>query len=254
MSRDGEYYEITRHSKGGDSVIEYKLPVMPGERTYYFDCFDSADNNLNEPYYGAFSVYVDGDLMQKQYPSQGNNGIVKLTVRANEAVRISVTVNKNVRVRSFGVYSVANDLAKAEIADARTAEVSIQGDEVSGIATAESDGEYLFLSLPYDKGYSATVNGQKAEIVRVFDTFMALKLSKGENLIQMHYSPPGFKLGAAISAAGLGILLLCWYFLVRKGRRLHGLEKPASVLLACICIGAVLVMYVMPVVIYIIWS
>ena len=64
LTRNGAYYNLSREGSG-DSMIEYQIPAADETRTYYFDCFDSLQNNLNEPYYKAFSIYVNGELVCK---------------------------------------------------------------------------------------------------------------------------------------------------------------------------------------------
>ena len=127
-------------------------------------------------------------------------------------------------------------------------------DTVSGIATAQTEGEYLFLSLPYDKGYTAIVNGETVPILRVFDTWMAVPLSEGENTVSLRYQPPGFSAGAWLSAAGFGVTLLAGWLLCRKGVRIRPLEKPAGILLSLLTAGVFAAVYLMPVAVYLIYQ
>ena len=40
------------------------------------------------------------------------------------------------------------------------------------------ENENVFISIPYSKGWKAYVNGEKKDIIKVDDAFMALKLEK----------------------------------------------------------------------------
>ncbi len=249
VTRDGDFYKITRQGSG-DSFIEYQLPASDQARTYYFDCFDSLENNLSEPYYKAFSIYVNGELLAKEYPTQSLNGILQLTVASNQPVHIAVTVHKNVSVRSFGVFSVSHPALEQALSSVRTAPMQVGKDRVSGSAFAEEDGEYLFLSLPYDQGYTAFVNGKEVPVLRVFDCWMAVPLSQGENQIELRYRPPGFVAGSLLSAAGCILLPLAGWFLTRRGLRLRFLEKPAVLLLSLLTAGTVAAVYLLPLIVY----
>ena len=253
ITKGGAYYHITREGSG-DSIIEYQIPASKETRTYYFDCFDSLQNNLNEPYYKALSIYVDGELVNREYPTQSLNGIFELTVRSGQSVRITLTVHKDVSVRSFGVFSVSHEALDQTLGLVRTAQMQVGRDTVSGTATAQTDGEYLFLSLPYDKGYTAIVNGETVPILRVFDTWMAVPLSEGENTVSLRYQPPGFSAGAWLSAAGFGVTLLAGWLLCRKGVRIRPLEKPAGILLSLLTAGVFAAVYLMPVAVYLIYQ
>jgi hypothetical protein len=67
--------------------------------------------------------------------------------------------------------------------------------------------KYAFFSIPNDSGWSAAVNGEKAEIVDVCG-FMAVRIDAGENRIEFRYKVPGLAAGIAISLAGLLFALL----------------------------------------------
>ena len=61
----------------------------------------------------------------------------------------------------------------------------------------------IFFSVPYDSGFSATVNGEKREIIKTNISFMAVKGDKGKNTINFTYVPPGIKDGILISTLTL---------------------------------------------------
>ena len=62
-----------------------------------------------------------------------------------------------------------------------------------------SQQDVVFFSVPYDKGWNATVNGQPAQIIKAGYGFMAVKVAQGENYIEFTYQPEGFKTGAVVS-------------------------------------------------------
>jgi len=76
-------------------------------------------------------------------------------------------------------------------------------------AKIDSDKEnLLFFSVPYDKGWSATVNGKPVEILKANVGFMAVEISEGENEIRFDYTTPGLSLGIKISLVALGVLVV----------------------------------------------
>ena len=77
----------------------------------------------------------------------------------------------------------------------------------------------VFFSVPYDSGWSATVNGKPADIEKVDIGFMAVKCGYGDNTIRFTYKTPGLNAGLALtgsSAAALVIYLLVSNSLRRK--------------------------------------
>lgn len=80
-------------------------------------------------------------------------------------------------------------------------------------------GEWLFLPLYNDAGWNCEVNGQSVEVQDFAEIFMAIPLEEGENEIQLSYSPTGQNIG--IILAVIGIVLLVWIIITRKGCRVH---------------------------------
>ncbi|RYL93950.1 YfhO family protein [Sporolactobacillus sp. THM19-2] len=64
-----------------------------------------------------------------------------------------------------------------------------------------------FFSVPFDKGWKASVNGVPVQIIEA-NGFMALPVEKGNNTIRFRYMPSGLKAGSIISALSLVVLLL----------------------------------------------
>ena len=76
----------------------------------------------------------------------------------------------------------------------------------------------LFTSIPYDKGWTVKIDGEKAETRKVADTFLGFLVGSGEHEITMEYEPEGLVTGIWITTASLVILLI----IVVAGRMLHG--------------------------------
>lgn len=72
----------------------------------------------------------------------------------------------------------------------------------------------VFFSVPYDKGWTATVNGRAATVEKVNIGFMAVRAPAGENVeIRFNYTTPGLYFGIAVSLFAAFVLaaylLLC---------------------------------------------
>ena len=80
----------------------------------------------------------------------------------------------------------------------------------------EKDTVY-YVAIPFDQGFSATVNGQPTEIVKVHNGLQGLVLQAGQNDVEIHYFPQGLKAGLAIS--GICLLLFVAYLLVNRRKR-----------------------------------
>ncbi len=80
-----------------------------------------------------------------------------------------------------------------------------------------SKPKILFLSIPFDPGWSAKVNGQSAELKLVNVGFMGLMLPKGNHVVELTYLPPYFYEGWLIFFIGLILYIyLVWRTYGRK--------------------------------------
>lgn len=89
---------------------------------------------------------------------------------------------------------------------------------------------YVFFSVPYEKGWTATVNGESAEIVQVAVGFMAVRCPAGSVTIRFDYMTPGLRIGLCITLAA-ALLLTLYILLCRKAAKKQAAqaeELPAS--------------------------
>lgn len=235
-----------------EGTVLYRIPVS-GTQTLYFDCFDQLSNRLQEHINSSFSITVNGKILDIQYPTQSCNGLYRLGTFTNETVEVEIGVLRNVSATSFGVAGLRDDVLSEAVAGAAKANLSQNGNRIVGTAAASGDNNYLFLPVSYSKGYSASVNGRPAKISRVFDTFMAVKLEKGNNRIEISYVPDGFFPGLVVTLAGVGGLFLLlhagkkeWF---RRAKRLQAFAEVVFTLLFLFILAAI---YVFPVVTYLV--
>lgn len=91
--------------------------------------------------------------------------------------------------------------------------------KIEGEYTAEDDGN-LLLSVPYDEGWTATINGAAAELAPAADKGLScLSVQKGTNKIVMSYRTPGAFTGLAVSLATAVALVTAGLFARHKKSR-----------------------------------
>lgn len=69
----------------------------------------------------------------------------------------------------------------------------------------------VFFSVPFEEGWSTTVNGKAAAIEKVMNGFMAVKVDAGDSTIRFDYETPYLDLGTEITLGALLIFLI--YFI-----------------------------------------
>lgn len=75
----------------------------------------------------------------------------------------------------------------------------------------------LFFTIPYDKGWTATVNSKKVKIYRSQKGFMKVNIPSGKGKVVLTFVPYGFKLGLLISCVSI-LTFCCYAHFIRKSR------------------------------------
>lgn len=105
---------------------------------------------------------------------------------------------------------------------------------LTGTAESDADGRLLFTTVPYEEGWSITVNGKKTEPVKTLDSLIAIPLEEGTNTVSMEFSPNYWKVSLIITIFGLTVLAVTFLFEFRNGRVIRKLlsagEKPENAL------------------------
>lgn len=207
----------TVYEAQGESCTLTYTTKIDGKARLYLDLFDEYTNSLSEPTYGKISevrIYKNGTYFKRttDYPRQTANGVLDLGEYRDCSVKVVVELSDSIEATSFGVYTADISVLDNAVNGLIGSDLTQKGNTFRTRIDASEDGS-VFICLPYDEGYSATVNGKKTEIKR-FGGFIAVKVCSGENDILLTFVPKGFGLGSVISLSG--VLLFALYLVFRK--------------------------------------
>ena len=80
--------------------------------------------------------------------------------------------------------------------------------------------DLVFFSVPYDDGFTAYVNGEETDVIRVDEGLMAVLAPAGENTIDFVYQADGYSLASKVSLVALAVFVLyAGYFGWKKKKR-----------------------------------
>ena len=77
-------------------------------------------------------------------------------------------------------------------------QIQYEGNHFRGVYHAKKD-QILCVTIPYSKGWKATVNGNRTKIYKANGMFMGIIMKKGTQSVKLDYETPGLKIGAWIS-------------------------------------------------------
>ena len=118
-----------------------------------------------------------------------------------------------------------NDRMMADIADrqslgAESFEITKKG---FAFRTNYASDRIVVISTAYDRGWSARINGEAAEVDRANVGFLAIRVPAGENEVVFTYTAPGLKLGIILTAVGLSAIaayiLVVWLVLKKRPKK-----------------------------------
>jgi uncharacterized membrane protein YfhO len=96
-------------------------------------------------------------------------------------------------------------------------------DHWEGNINLEKEG-MLFLPMPWDRGWSAEINGEITPINIVDNGLCGIYLKPGKNEIKLQFSIPSYARNLMISYSAFGVYALLLGFMLYRQRKI----KPAS--------------------------
>ena len=171
-------------------------------------------------YYIPYGFTYDEYITQSEYETVGEDNrhllLLKAMVLTDEQARkYRDILQHHVNMTSYEYdddeyFSDCNERRKNTCYDVR-----FENNRVSAKFDAGNSDELVFFSIPYESGWSASVNGNQADIEKVNVGFMAVRVPANRTSeIVFSYTTPGLAAGAA--ATGVGVILLIVYMVVWK--------------------------------------
>lgn len=189
------------------------------------------ENQNYIPYGFSYNYYVTKEYMENYYGADRVNLMLKAILLDDEQIKKYGHLMQNVEdiesdylENDIGTSLEFNDEEIAYDSEQlrQTAADSFETNKDGFVAKVSRENESLvFFSIPYDKGWTATVNGQKVDIEKVNVGFMAVLVPEGDSIIRFTYETPGLITGILISICAFLVLLiylLIWLFIYRKRR------------------------------------
>lgn len=187
------------------------------------------ENENYVPYGFSYDYYISYDYLEDYIDTQRVNMMLKGVLLSDEQIKKYGHLMRNIEDIEYDYLqnemSTTLSLTDEDITyDCEqlkaTAATSFKTDKNGFTAEVNREKESLvFFSIPYDKGWSATVNGKEATIEKVNVGFMAVVVPEGDSVIRFNYETPGLITGLGVTigtALIMLIYLIIWLFISRK--------------------------------------
>ncbi len=226
--------EITNYALRGLLSVEY-LITTPEKRESFEDEADAgwtylADVDGYTLYHN--DNYVPMGFTYDYYVTKATYEASVKTLRSNLLLRALVLEDED--VKAYGQYltelpdTMLDDLHydsyTQDCADRRAHSCSVfQMNNAGFHAEITLDKTNLvFFSVPYDDGFTAYVNGEKADILRVDEGLMAVLCPAGASSIDFVYQAAGLSASRVVTAVAIPVWVVYVAYFVRRKRRSTG--------------------------------
>lgn len=226
--------EITNYALRGLLSVEY-LITTPEKRESFEDEADAgwtyfADVDGYTLYHN--DNYVPMGFTYDYYVTKATYEASVKTLRSNLLLRALVLEDED--VKAYGQYltelpdAMLDDLHydsyTQDCADRRAHSCSVfQMNNAGFHAEITLDKTNLvFFSVPYDDGFTAYVNGEKTDILRVDEGLMAVLCPAGTSSIDFVYQAAGLSASRVVTAVAIPVWVVYVAYFVRRKRRSTG--------------------------------
>ncbi len=226
--------EITNYALRGLLSVEY-LITTPEKRESFEDEADAgwtylADVDGYTLYHN--DNYVPMGFTYDYYVTKTTYEASVKTLRSNLLLRALVLEDED--VKAYGQYltelpdAMLDDLHydsyTQDCADRRAHSCSVFQMNNAGFhaeITLEKQN-LVFFSVPYDDGFTAYVNGEKTDILRVDEGLMAVLCPAGTSSIDFVYQAAGLSASRVVTAVAIPVWVVYVAYFVRRKRRSTG--------------------------------
>ncbi len=209
--------EVTKNGYG-NYTFQNETDQPTGSAIYTFDCIDGSylygyangtGGTCDSLEIKCGDVLIDSGKLIDSYPivfPMGNG-------QGGESSTVRIISNEKHKSGNFKimVYALSQDTfekAYCALADEQLRIKRFKDTDILGSVEAKRDG-IMFLSIPYEKGWSVYIDGEKAENFKLLQAVLGVKVPAGRHDIELKYTPEGFPLGVTISLLSFVLFVFC---------------------------------------------
>ena len=226
--------EIANYALRGLLSVEY-LITTPEKRESFEDEADEGWTYLGDV--DGYTLYHNDNYVPMgftydYYVTKATYEASVKTLRSNLLMRALVLEDEDVEKYSSYLTELSEDMLNdlhydsytQDCADRRAHSCSVfQMNNAGFHAEITLDkANLVFFSVPYDDGFTAYVNGEKSDILRVDEGLMAVLCPAGASSIDFVYQADGLSASRVVTAVAIPVWVVYVAYFVRRKRRSTG--------------------------------
>ena len=210
-SADSRSFTVTATS---DGPLYLYVPIIA---TLRLPCGVSIDGVWTSAVGGNF----DNNIIYLGEFAAGQSVTVTLSATQGKTYADAVRVLGNSSVSDM-VVAKTLDLDEMQrllgLLDSNAAQVETYEDGHVRLSFSADEDETLCTVIPYDSGWTVTVDGEKDEVRALYDGLCGVDLTAGEHVVEFTYETPGFAAGCAATVASIAVFS-AWRAVARRRAR-----------------------------------
>jgi len=211
VKKEGQILYVKKKNPNDKGYIEMTFKIS-GEQQFY--TLLSAGKGFAG--FGETNIYANGKSFGT-YPNAHYERILDLGAFSDDIVKVKIEFlvpETQLTHRLFyGLDLPSFEKRMQEIKEQSFQVTDYSNTSVNGKITAKTN-DILFLSIPYDRGWSAKVNRENVPLEKL-GGFLGLKMEKGTHDVELQFIPEGLVLGSTISIISL-LSFLTWLFMTKS--------------------------------------
>lgn len=214
-SKESGHTKYTPIDAEADAHAEFKMDVPTEDIVYmYLPCE-----------YGAFekavNIWVNNEFLDPYFETE--NYSIKTLGRftAGEELSVIATLTKeDAYMKDQWFYYLDEALLEADISKLKANQwnvTEVDATHLNGDVTA-NDGQILFTTIPYEPGWTVTIDGEKTEYIKVVDGLIGIPMTAGTHHVEMSFFPKGMTSGLVLTGVGIiaVVAIAIWDFKKKK--------------------------------------
>ena len=155
------------------------------------------------------------------YFSKNNQKIMPLgSFKSGESLDIRIDLKeKKFNIDNLYLYSLNNSKFNKTYEELSKNAYKINyydNSDIKGEVISTGDNDILYTSIPWDDGWKVTIDGKKADKIKIMDSLIGVKVPEGKHNIDFTFMPKGLAIGSTISIITLAVIFIVWALTRRK--------------------------------------
>lgn len=176
---------------------------------------------LNGEEYKMFDRFRHPQVWGLASLAQGKSQVLELTLDNDDPIDLG----------GLTVYGFDDDRFKAGVVNAPIAKwrpTTVKSTYLSGEVTQVQERNYLYTSIPYNKGWQIKVDGKPVKSEKAYGAMLAFKLPPGKHRVEATYIAPGLRLGLFLATLALLIMGGSHYHILSRFKSIYSIKTKQS--------------------------